>query len=522
MSTYHFNLASYFKEIVSKFSSNTALKYLDSKYTYSQIDKDSSKLALFLKERKVKKGDLIAISNSKNYLSYILMIACLKIGAIYTNIDPEAPVSWIEDLLKTYQPKLIFFDSDHQPYNNNSFFTKNMIIGCKHIENYLLNFCKSPPEFREKINGDSIVYLMFTSGSTGKPKGVAITHQNLIHFINWSINRFQICQSDTISNVNPMYFDNSVFDFYSALFSGASLAPIKKEILKTPKDLVEQIDALECTIWFSVPSLLIYITTNKVLNISCFKKLKTIVFGGEAYPKAELFKLYNLFKNSIRFVSVYGPTECTCICSSYEVSDSDFDDQTNFLPLGEINQNIDFIILDENSTPATKGELCLIGPNVSSGYYKNPELTSKSFIKYSQKNFLNTNLYKTGDLVFSKNNLLFFLGRKDRQIKHMGYRIELDGIECLINKLEDVNETAVIYKRVSKSYGKIIALIGTQNKSLNSKIILSELNKSMPNYLIPNQFEFFEFLPKNPNGKIDRKFLAEQYDLDHKFASLKN
>ena len=131
-------------------------------------------------------------------------------------------------------------------------------------------------EISNHIIGSTPAYVMFTSGSTGTPKGVVISHANILSFIAWSINKYQITSNDSFAQVSPMYFDNSVFDFYTALFSGASLVPIKKEITTNLIELIALIDIIKCTIWFSVPSFLVYLQTMKALNDKTFQSSRRV------------------------------------------------------------------------------------------------------------------------------------------------------------------------------------------------------------------------------------------------------
>jgi len=311
--------------------------------------------------------------------------------------------------------------------------------------------------------------------------------------------------------LSPLYFDNSVFDFYTALFSGACLVPISKETSKNPKSLVEAVDQQKCTVWFSVPSLLVYLLKMRVLSKSNMTSIGLIIFGGEGFPKGELKKLYELYADRASLVNVYGPTEGTCICSSYNIVDTDFEDMNKLAPLGVINPNFDYLIMNEHSTEVEageKGELCLIGPNVGLGYVNDKERTNNSFFQNPKVLSHREIIYKTGDLVYEKNGLLWFSGRVDNQIKHMGYRIELEEIESALNGLGYISQSAVLYIRVNVNYGKIIAFIAT-HENVDESTIKADLTDIIPEYMIPSVIEIHEELPKNANGKVDKKQLYD-------------
>jgi D-alanine--poly(phosphoribitol) ligase subunit 1 len=344
---------------------------------------------------------------------------------------------------------------------------------------------------------------MFTSGTTGKPKGVAVTHQNLLHFIAWGEKTYQVTSNDNFANLSPLYFDNSVFDFYVGLFNGASLTPVQGELLTKPLDLIKFIERMECSIWFSVPSLLIYLSTMKVFGRANLNSLRIITFGGEGFPKSELKKIYDKYNDRIRFVNVYGPTECTCICSSYDISESDFENLNELPSIGKISQNFSYIILDDQNKRSHIGELCLMGPNVALGYYREPERGEGVFLDYSDENHYMNKMYKTGDLVEEVSGLLHFKGRKDNQIKHMGYRIELEEVEIALSGLESIDQAAVLYVRQKSSHGKIIAFVSSR-LHIDPNKIKKGLLPLLPSYMIPNQLIILERLPKNANGKIDK------------------
>jgi len=512
---YFHNLGLYFEFIVSKYGNSTALKYKDKSLAYNELNGLVNQIANMLIKNKMQYNDVVAIFNNKEEYSYATMLACLKLGLIYTNIDVDNPSTRVESIFETAKPKLIISDGILSDNLN-----KSIDNSGTQLINFALNNCCLNDYDSENLNltktviSSSPAYIMFTSGSTGVPKGVTVSHANLLSFIGWSIEYYNITNIDIFAQISPMYFDNSVFDFYTAFFSGATIVPIQKIVLNNPIELVSYIDSMKCTIWFSVPSLLVYLTTMRVLKKQVLQCIRIFTFGGEGYPKTELKKLFNIYSHSAQIINVYGPTEGTCICSAYKISSIDFDDMKVLSPLGEINKNFNYFILDENMNKVQymeKGELYLVGPNVALGYYNDFERTKEFFIQNPLQSNFKDMVYKTGDIVYEdQNHLLHFIGRGDNQVKHMGYRIELEEIEAKINSLEYVFECGVIYHRVKVNYGKIVAYISINNQlKIDEKDILYRLKKLLPTYMLPNIINFVYELPKNKNGKIDRKKLLQ-------------
>jgi D-alanine--poly(phosphoribitol) ligase subunit 1 len=202
------------------------------------------------------------------------------------------------------------------------------------------------------------------------------------------------------------------------------------------------------------------------------------------------------------------------MCSCYKITLEDFHDLQGFPPLGRIADNFSYMILDEHSKQVSEneiGELCLLGPLVGKGYYNEFERTQESFVQNPFNNFYSEIMYKTGDLVLynPQDQKIYIKGRKDHQIKHMGYRIELEEIETALSSLRYISQAAVIYGDV-RGFDQIIAVICTDSQR-DETIIRNDLQQLIPNYMIPTIFHFEAELPKNPNGKIDRRRLYETY-----------
>lgn len=509
------NLGLKFEAVAKQYSNNVALRFgLDNFISYGELNRRANQIARLFLEEGAHKNDVICISGIKSVNTFAGILACLKIGVIYTIIDRLSPIERLRKIINNCLPKILYIDEGLKgKLSKLDVQGKAISLTSKEFEGSILRQNSNLSQ-TQKVAGSDPAYIMYTSGSTGLPKGAVMTHANVLNFISWSMDEFSFTSEDILINVNPLFFDNSVFDLYSSLFSGASLVPFDREKLKDLKSVVEVIDKLKCTTWFSVPSLLIYMNS---LNLFCrgnMKYIKRIIFGGEGYLKAKLKSIYELYSDRTEFINVYGPTECTCICSAYRVGKEDFTDLIGIPSLGSITNKFDYLILDEHNkkvNPDEVGELCLLGPNVGRGYYNDPERTRQSFVQNPFSTKDNEIMYKTGDLVRynGEDGKLYFASRKDYQIKHMGYRIELGEIEYALNTLDYVSEAVALYGDF-KGFKQIIVAVKLCNDA-EEVIIKNDLKKILPDYMIPRKIFGVKEIAKNPNGKIDRKKMAEIY-----------
>ena len=517
---YQYNLGILFENVVETNADKTALRFgleTPELINYSQLNQRVNQIARYLLDVGVGVNDVVCISGDKTLNTFSCMLACLKIGAIYSIFDPESPIERLNKILSVCMPKVIWISnqlSDSLSNTGFQFESKIIINDDKSIERSLATLDTDNLALTSQITGAQGAYIMFTSGSTGFPKGALMTNDNVLNLIKWSIQTYKVSPDDILTNLNPLFFDNSVFDFYTALFSGASLVPLPKEIVTTPQKLILAIDKHKCTLWFSVPSLLIFLDTMKAFSPSNLKSVKRFIFGGEGYPKAKLKKLFDTYGDKSQLYNVYGPTECTCICSSYEISASDFEDLKGFPPLGQICENFGHLILSSDSEQFNDdeiGELCLLGPNVGKGYYNDKKRTEEHFFQNPFNNAYAEIMYKTGDLVSvdRESKKIIIHGRKDNQIKHLGYRIELEEIETALSSIRYISESAVLHTTV-RGISQIMAVVSL-NEAIQENKLREELQKLIPNYMIPSTFYFEDRLPKNQNGKTDRRALLDKY-----------
>jgi D-alanine--poly(phosphoribitol) ligase subunit 1 len=505
---YNYNLPQAFEAVAAASVDRPALRFEGGvAYTYGELQGRSRDLAGFLNDVGLGRGDIIAISGHKCFDAYAAILACLRVGAAYVVLDPESPSERLRRILSTCGARLLLGETALCQRLNG--FVRTAVLEESGRDRATDN---ELPDMA-RIHGGEPAYVMFTSGSTGNPKGAVMSHANVRNLIAWAQDCYAIGSDDRLTNLNPLYFDNSVFDVYAALFSGACLVVLTREETRDPRRLVDRINAEACTVWFSVPSLMLFLQTMRAADGRNLRSIRRFIFGGEGYPKAKLKALFAMYGETSAIYNVYGPTECTCICSSYRVRPSDFDTLTGLAPLGELAPNFTGFILDDALQPVApgeSGELCLSGPNVGLGYLNDAARSQVSFIQNPLNPAYREIVYRTGDMVRADaNGMLHILGRKDNQIKHMGYRIELEEIEAALHAQDAVAE-AVALHRTRNGLSQIVGIIASLS-DLDEASLRAGLRRLLPDYMVPQVFYRETELPKNQNGKVDRQRLAAIY-----------
>jgi amino acid adenylation domain-containing protein len=360
---------------------------------------------------------------------------------------------------------------------------------------------------REAVIDTDPLCIIHTSGSTGVPKGVVLSHRGTIDFMDWTFARLGLDGSEVIGSLSPFYFDIYTLELYLCLAKGATLVLIPEQCAIFPAKLVEFLAQRAISFVFWVPTIMVNIANQNLLSGAALPALRRVFFAGEVFPTKSL----NYWRRQLpgaQFVNLYGPIEISVDCT-YFVVDRDFADDEK-LPIGHPCRNSDILILDENDRPARDGavgELCVRGSSLALGYWNSPERTAQAFVQNPLNPHYPELIYRTGDLVHrNERGEIMIVGRKDFQIKHLGYRIDLGEIEHAALKVEAIGNVCVIYDAPKKA----ITLYFESARELPAALIRERLAAFLPKYMLPTVLHRLESLPRNPNGKIDRQLLASR------------
>jgi acyl-coenzyme A synthetase/AMP-(fatty) acid ligase len=303
----------------------------------------------------------------------------------------------------------------------------------------------------------------------------------------------------------------STFDLYAAARAGAAvvLAPPAASVF--PVELRRFIEGQGISVWYSVPTVLTMLVTRGGLEGGEFPQLRAILFAGEVFPTPHLRRLTQLLPH-VRFANLFGPTE-TNVCTWWDVPSLP-EDMTESIPIGRAIENVDvFALTDEGKLagPGEIGELCVRGPTVMQGYLGDPERTAERLVSNPLGGVLDQPIYRTGDLVEQMPDGAYrFLGRRDAQIKSRGYRIELGDVEAALHAHPSVVECAVVAIPDEVVTNRLKAFVTTQDGEVSRADLIAFCAEQIPPYMIPEEFEFPEDLPRTSTGKIDRRALAPQ------------
>nr|WP_319398901.1 amino acid adenylation domain-containing protein [uncultured Carboxylicivirga sp.] len=488
-----------------------AIRDRDTDVTFSELRRRALCVREMLLSRSITRNVPVAVYLPKSAQSIICYTGILYTGNFYVPLDAKSPIERIGHILDTVSPEIIITNSKLKKNLLQLGFSEELVVEYESLD-FDLEISEEKIDFAERhfIDTDP-AYALFTSGSTGKPKGVVVSHRSIIDYIDWARDRFSVDQNHILGNQSPFFFDQSVFDIYLMMSTGATMVIIPEELFIFPARLLDYLNEVQVNMFFWVPSLLVNIANFNLLEKIEMPYLKKIFFGGEVMSTSHL-NYWRKHLPDAMYINMYGPTETTVDSTYYVVEREISDDES--VPIGYPCRNTDIIILNEKNQRAAvneNGELCVRGSSLSLGYYNNPEKTAEVFIQNPLNKHYPELIYRTGDIVYlNENNEIIYLCRKDNQIQHMGYRIELGEIEVAVLGLGLFDNACVLYNEVKKE----IVLFFSATQKVEVGAIRSQLVQKLPKYMVPSSFIQLDQMPLNPNGKIDRSSLKLKLQQD--------
>ncbi len=474
---------------------------------------------------KLNPGDRIAIYLPKQIESVISLFAATTAGGVFVPINSLLKPAQVNYILDNCQVSVLITSlSRYRQLKKSLSETHTIRIlltdcaqsdcpeECEPWDELLLNHnsteCNSENIYPQR-QPDDIAAILYTSGSTGLPKGVVLSHRNLIEGAK-SVAQYLINQeNDKILAVLPLSFDYGLSQLTTAFLVGAEVVLLEYLL---PRDVINAVAKYQITGLAAVPPLWVQLADLEWPE-SSKRCLRYITNSGGAMPTTTTENLQAQLPNTQIYL-MYGLTEA--FRSTY-LAPSEIANRPN--SIGKAIPNANILVINQSGELCQAdepGELVHIGVHVSQGYWRNQQKTEEKFRQLPrrlQAEYGSDLAVWSGDIVTrDQQGFLYFVGRNDDMIKSSGYRIspsELEEVAYSHPSIEHVAALGINHQQLGQAILLVIAM--TSNTPTSKQEIMKFLKKQLPNYMHPQFIEFVDSLPRNPNGKINRPLLQEQF-----------
>lgn len=450
-----------FLEHTGRSPQSPALVFGEQTWSYLQIEEQSARVACFLQAKQMGPGHLVAVRLPRGPQLVFAILGVLRSGAAYLPLDPGYPQERLRQML---QRAPVDFVLDEQSYPD----------------------LESPSTLSPVALAEgSSAYVMFTSGSGGAPKAVPITHGNLNHYlVKVMPPALGLVAEDRYLHTASFSFSSSVRQLLLPLVIGAAVVLASPEQVADPELLWQQVQRSKVTVLDLIPSY-----SQRLLQISPppAPSLRLLLSASEPLPVALAQGWARMMGSQLAQINMYGQTETCGIVCLHALSGVE---TGTWVPLGRPLPGVLVDLLED-------GEIALDGPTLFAGYLGEEKRPPGSF--------------RSGDLAcLDAQGLLHFRGRKDRQLKARGVRIEPAEIEVCLNLHPWVQECKVVATRDQRLLAQVVVKSdGHFSDRELSRGLRNFLQARLPSTLVPHRYVQVDSLERNPNGKLVRPVPGE-------------
>ncbi len=502
-----------FEQVAQARGEADALVFGAERWSYSTLAARARVVARWLRGHGVRPGDAIALSLPKGPRLIAAMLGIQRAGAAYVPVAPDCPPERRAFILDDAGIGLTLTD------RAGCAAWADVPGACLAIEDALDADGVDDAGPGEDQAGDDAAldrdpnraertaYVIYTSGTTGVPKGVAIPHRGLLNFCAWCVDAKLLGPGRRMTQFAPYTFDASAGEIFGGLLAGVELHLLEDALIMDPAALAAYLSAHAIQFSAFPPPYL------QQMDPACVPDDFTLLTAGSA-PSAELVRQWGA---RCRYINGYGPTETTILSTAWICERGGA--LTGALSIGGPIANTAVYVVDrvgQLCAPGLIGEIWIGGDGVANGYLNRPELNAAQFLPDPWR--AGGRLYRTGDLGrWREDGQIEFVGRRDRQVKLRGFRIELDEVEARLQAHPGVQDAAVAV-RGAENDKRLLAWVtrrddadatsGTDDADFLDDV-RAFLRGGLPDYMLPQAMAVVATMPLTGNGKIDDKALPE-------------
>ncbi|OXM59343.1 amino acid adenylation domain-containing protein [Amycolatopsis vastitatis] len=449
-------------------------------YTYGDIDRRANAVAHHLRSLGIEPGTVVGIGMERSVDLVIAVLAVAKAGAAFLLFETTAPAERVRMTLDDAGARWVLADTAPRDAETARWETdgRRTVLGIPD------GTAERAPQ--SGVGPGDAAYVVCTSGTTGRPKAIAITHDGLVNLHVAQRQVVRLHSADRVLQFFSLNFDGCIWDLSLALMSGATLVVAPLAELAPGPGLVRLAARTAVTVMTLTPSVW------DALPVDDLPALRVAAAAGEVLPPSVVSRWRRAGR---RFLNLYGPAEAAVWTTWHECTD-----EAGY-PIGRPVANKRVHVLDESGEPVpvgTSGELCIGGFGLGR-YLGRPELMEERFLPDRFGPEPGRLLYRTGDICrWLPSGELEFVGRRDRQVKIRGQRVELDEVEALLSTVEGVRSAMV--RMVGGALHATVA-----STTVDEPTVRARLAQLLHSGMTPQSITIVPELPRDGAGKTDRR-----------------
>ena len=493
-----------------------AVRCGDESIRYPELNQAANRIGHALIERGVGADDVVAVYCERGIPFIASAVGAFKAGAAYLGLDVRLPAQRVASILAQSRARVVLVGAAEATLLEAALALMADPPRVLWIDEALAGPTRQhsvePGNPGRHAHPDQAAYLIFTSGSTGEPKGVVVTHRGMLNNQLSKVPALDLRAGAVIGQTAAPSFDISVWQMLAGLLCGATIEVVPDATARDPLALLRLARQRGITVLESVPTL---IQGMLAAEPQALPALRWMLPTGEATSLAMAEAWLRRYP-AVPLVNAYGPAECADDVAFHTLAAGDHETGPG-LPIGTAADNTRLMVLDGDLNPVPPGvvgEIYIAGVGVGRGYTRRAALSAERFVADPHADTPGGRMYRSGDLGRMRaDGVLEYAGRADHQVKVRGYRVELGEIEARLAALDEIAEAAVTALdegRGSRLVGYVVPSPGWQAPASPQawrEALRTALARELPEYMVPGLWVRLDALPRNRNGKLDRKQL---------------